>query len=162
MENRVNISPHPSQLKLESITTDLLLRLFPFAFILDHDMRVCGAGDKIMEAWSANNKFCAPSSMMGIKLTDYFKIRRPLGIIFDWETVIRLTTVLFEIQLLRQASAKLTKTKIPATSMGAIEKTIEIPTRGRRGSQGLRTILLKGEMKYLKDNDTLIFLCSPL
>lgn len=32
----------------------------------------------------------------------------------------------------------------------------------RRGSQGSRTILLKGEMKFLKDINMLIFLCSPL
>ena len=32
----------------------------------------------------------------------------------------------------------------------------------RRGSQGLRSILLKGEMRFLKDVNMLIFLCSPL
>lgn len=32
----------------------------------------------------------------------------------------------------------------------------------RKGSQGLRSILLKGEMRYLKDANMLIFLCSPL
>lgn len=32
----------------------------------------------------------------------------------------------------------------------------------RRGSHGLRSILLKGEMRYLKDVNMLVFLCSPL
>lgn len=32
----------------------------------------------------------------------------------------------------------------------------------RKGSQGLRSILLKGEMRYLKDANMLVFLCSPL
>lgn len=32
----------------------------------------------------------------------------------------------------------------------------------RRGSQGIKSILLKGEMRYLKDIDMLVFLCSPL
>lgn len=162
MDQRVNIKPHESQLQFPSITTDLLLQLFPFAFLLDHDMRVCGAGDKIMEAWSANNNYCPPASMMGIKLTDYFKVRRPLGINFDWDTVSHLTTVLFEIQLLRQVSAKANKLRQPYDVMSKIEGHYELPGRNRRGSQGLRTILLKGEMMYLKDNDTLIFLCSPL
>lgn len=126
-------------------------------------MKVCGAGDKIMEAWSANNNQCPPASMMGITLTDYFKIRRPLGIKFDWNTILHLTTVLFEIQLLRQASAKSTKIRLPMEKISSTEGVLmELPSRNRRGSQGLRTILLKGEMKYLKDNDALIFLCSPL
>lgn len=40
-------------------------------------------------------------------------------------------------------------------SSGAVAKD-------RRGSHGLRSILLKGEMRYLKDVNMLVFLCSPL
>lgn len=32
----------------------------------------------------------------------------------------------------------------------------------RKASQGGRSILLKGEMRYLKDVNMLVFLCSPL
>jgi guanylate cyclase len=32
----------------------------------------------------------------------------------------------------------------------------------RRGSQGTRSILLKGQMKYVDDIKAIIFLCSPL
>lgn len=32
----------------------------------------------------------------------------------------------------------------------------------RKPSQGGRSILLKGEMRYLKDVNMLVFLCSPL
>lgn len=162
MQLRVHVTPHPSQLAHSHISTDLLLQLFPFSFLLDHDMKVCGAGDKIMEAWSANNNQCPPAAMMGVLLTDYFKIRRPLGIKFDWDTVLHLTTVLFEIQLLRQASAKANKPRHGIELGMSSDSLLESTSRNRRGSQGLRTILLKGEMKYIKDNDSLIFLCSPL
>jgi guanylate cyclase len=32
----------------------------------------------------------------------------------------------------------------------------------RRGSQGTRSILLKGQMKYMDDIKAIVFLCSPL
>ena len=41
-----------------------------------------------------------------------------------------------------------------------VEQTETVKTR--RGSHGLRSILLKGEMRYLRDVDMLVFLCSPL
>lgn len=160
MERHVHVSAHPSQLELKAISTDLLLRLFPFAFLLDNQMKVCGAGEKIVEAWSINNDRDA-KDMMGITLTDYFRIRRPIGIQFDWETVLQLTTVLFEIQLLRLAPGCSSNLKSTDSEPNG-ESGRQALNKNRRGSQGLRTILLKGEMKYLKDIDALIFLCSPL
>lgn len=32
----------------------------------------------------------------------------------------------------------------------------------RRGSQGTRSILLKGQMKYIDDIKAIVFLCSPM
>jgi guanylate cyclase len=32
----------------------------------------------------------------------------------------------------------------------------------RRGSQGTRSILLKGQMKYIDEIKAIVFLCSPL
>lgn len=40
--------------------------------------------------------------------------------------------------------------------------TLTKDEKTRRGSHGLRSILLKGEMRYLKDVNMLVFLCSPL
>ena len=42
------------------------------------------------------------------------------------------------------------------------EEQTAVTVKDRRGSQGLRSILLKGEMRYLKDVNMLVFLCSPL
>lgn len=41
------------------------------------------------------------------------------------------------------------------------DTAVAVP-KDRRGSQGLRSILLKGEMRYLRDANMLVFLCSPL
>lgn len=95
-----------------------------------------------------------------------------------------MQAVLFEIQLIRSknsASAKgLVRTESgknfrPISSGGnsdGIENeidTVAIPNEGgtslnfkRRGSQGIKSILLKGEMRFLKEINMLVFLCSPL
>lgn len=36
------------------------------------------------------------------------------------------------------------------------------PKLERKGSQGARSILLKGQMRYIEDIKSIIFLCSPL
>lgn len=84
-----------------------------------------------------------------------------------------MQAVLFEIQLVRSRSAASSGSRSakpkgnsdtlkvksdtlkPESSELAIEAT-------RRGSQGIKSILLKGEMRYLKEINVLIFLCSPL
>lgn len=77
----------------------------------------------------------------------------------------RLQTVNFEIQLLKGTTAT------EAAEASGIDLKPSIPEHddpsklmsiARRGSQGLRSILLKGEMRYIKDINSLVFLCSPL
>ena len=92
-----------------------------------------------------------------------------------------LQAVLFEIQLLRTqgSDAPAEATDNPefyhsdtnkasgstANEETAIKNQLDPTTIAqieRRGSQGLRSILLKGEMRFLKEVNMLIFLCSPL
>lgn len=51
MAKRVNLQAHESQLDLEKVDSVVLLELFPFALILDHDMKIKGAGEKVFESW---------------------------------------------------------------------------------------------------------------
>lgn len=39
---------------------------------------------------------------------------------------------------------------------------ISIIAMERRGSQGWTRVLLKGQMRYIQDIDSIVFLCSPL
>jgi guanylate cyclase, other len=87
MAKRVHIKAHPSQLSLAPVTARLLLELFPFGLLFDKKMKICGAGEKILEAWSTNNNNKAPNLLMGTALTEYFRLRRPTGITLDWDTV---------------------------------------------------------------------------
>lgn len=101
MAKRVNIRAHPSQLELGKVDSHVLLELFPFALILDHDMCISSAGEKIIETWIVQNPLKPPTSFLGSLLTDIFKLRRPKGINVDWETVIQMNLVIFELELNR-------------------------------------------------------------
>ncbi|XP_055617441.1 soluble guanylate cyclase 89Db-like isoform X2 [Toxorhynchites rutilus septentrionalis] len=158
MRKRVHLEAHPSQLQLPDVDSTLLLELFPFAIILNEQMRITAAGEKLIESWMLNNVNRSPTEIMGSKVTDHFKLRRPTGITFTWENMKRLQKVNFEIQLLKSSCNGIDET--------VVEPEPEDPTKmmniARRGSQGLRSILLKGEMRYIKDINSLVFLCSPL
>lgn len=68
--------------------------------------------------------------------------------------VMYLHSVMFELELVRlnDNDASSNSDNTPSTSSGL----------DRRGSQGARSILLKGQMRYIEDLKAIIFLCSPL
>lgn len=51
MAKRINLQAHESQLSLEKVDSGVLLELFPFALILDHEMKIKRAGEKVFESW---------------------------------------------------------------------------------------------------------------
>lgn len=101
MAQRVNIKAHPSQMELGKVDSHVLLELFPFALILDHDMCITSAGEKIIETWILQNPRKPPQLFLGSHITDIFKLRRPKGISFNWQTVIHMNLVIFELELIR-------------------------------------------------------------
>lgn len=105
MAQRINVQPHPSQLQLGKVDSHVLLELFPFALILDHDMCITSAGEKIIETWILQNPRKPPQLFLGSHITDIFKLRRPKGISFNWQTVIHMNLVIFELELIRGGDA---------------------------------------------------------
>lgn len=233
MAKRVNIRTHPSQLEFGKVESKILLELFPFAVILDHEMRITGAGEKIVETWILQNQNKNPRSFWGSQLVDLFKLRRPKGIVFDWQTVIQLNLVIFELEMMRADSEEDGTEKPVAISLESGKHLGEYEHKGededddelscaveaaqtgenialenklrslnstlmnikyecvatcnrtkqkygslvismcvlwfyvhsaldRRGSQGWTRVLLKGQMRYIGDIDSIVFLCSPL
>lgn len=65
-----------------------------------------------------------------------------------------LHSVIFELELIRANDyhSSINSDDMPGTSSSL----------DRRGSQGARSILLKGQMRYIEDIKAIIFLCSPL
>lgn len=91
--------------------------------------------------------------------------------------MINMHTVLFELELIRTGLGHVVSNSEDSDehnnhanngqSNGNDNSTndaippLTVPT-DRRGSQGLRSILLQGQLFYIKDIDSLVFLCSPL
>lgn len=66
---------------LPSFSCDLLLELFPFAFLFNPALVIFGCGEKLVEVSGGKEK------LLGQPLTQYFKLRRPKGISFSWKNV---------------------------------------------------------------------------
>lgn len=93
-----------------------------------------------------------------------------------------MQAVLFEIQLIRSRSATVSGKSFKRNDSEISYKfgkpehsgdnlkpedaiagmSLEQAGMARRGSHGIKSILLKGEMRYLKEINVLVFLCSPL
>ncbi|XP_019696259.1 soluble guanylate cyclase 89Da [Harpegnathos saltator] len=134
--------------ELPPISCTFFLRLFPFGVVMNKEMRILGAGDKLLQAWGGT------ASILNKHATEIFKLRRPKGISFTWGNVMYLHSVIFELELIRANDhhTAINSGDAPSTSSGL----------DRRGSQGARSILLKGQMRYIEDIKAIIFLCSPL
>ncbi|ALC45282.1 Gyc-89Da [Drosophila busckii] len=195
MAKRVNTVVHPSQLKMPAVDLKVFLELFPFTIVLNHEMKITHAGEKVVETWIMHNPGANPKAFLGAHVMDLFHCRRPKDTNIDWDTLIQMRTVLFELELIRTGhnraaydavlnmdfenyddmllneaqSLVMQKAKeFSAEHTSDIDEgeesdeIIDPATGQRRSSQGLRSILLKGQMFYIKDVDSLIFLCSPL
>ncbi|XP_059611883.1 soluble guanylate cyclase 89Db-like isoform X2 [Phlebotomus argentipes] len=159
MEAKVNKTIHPSQKKLGPVDGSVLLEMFPFAIIIDEDMQITGAGEKMVEAWGLENvNSSGQSTIIYSTVTDHFKLRRPKGIPFTWQNILHFHTVLFELELIRAPQEDAEKKEPQGLSLDALTLTTE-----RRESQGaMKNILLKGQMRYITEINSVIFLCSPI
>ncbi|KPJ13190.1 Soluble guanylate cyclase 89Db [Papilio machaon] len=121
---------------LPAIPASLLLQLFPFGVLLDRKMKILLAGEKLVAAWGG------PSyRIMKTPVSEILRLRKP-KISFTWDKVVCMQTMLFELELMRWKA--------------------RCVNDARRGSQGARSILLKGPIYLLEEIDALIFLCSPI
>lgn len=186
MAERVNIKAHPSQLSLPKVDSNVLLELFPFAIILDHDMRISKCGEKLLETWIQQNPNKKPSTFFNSCVTNQLKLRRPKGIDFNWSTVVLMHTVIFELELIRAEDPKVEDmigvddgladiaqnmslsddadelSDEAAVAPEDIPDAVGAGAKPGRGLQGNYRLLLKGQMRYIADIDAIVFLCSPV
>jgi len=73
------------RLQLPSIPVGVLLRLFPFGVIIDRDIRIMDAGEKLLSVWGA----AAADDVRGHLMVEHFVLRRPRDIPFTWTNVSR-------------------------------------------------------------------------
>ncbi|XP_049785807.1 soluble guanylate cyclase 89Db-like [Schistocerca cancellata] len=157
------------RLSLPAVPASLLMRLFPFGLLLGRDLRVLGAGEKLLQV--------VGSGVLGAPATDNFRLRRPRGVAFTWNNLLYLHSVLFELEVLRSPRLLPEGYQLdgdspsqPATPEPEPEPELEqldvrrrqLRYLDRRGSQGTRAILLKGQMRRMGESGAVVFLCSPL
>ncbi|XP_063244258.1 uncharacterized protein LOC134543278 [Bacillus rossius redtenbacheri] len=139
-------------LDLPAVPCALLMRLFPFGLVFGEHMRVLAVGEKLLQV------FGDADAILGKPVTDNFKLRRPRGVPFNWKNTMYLQAVLFELEVLR---ARPDEEQAPPPARQE-SSGLGMSVVDRRGSQGARSILLKGQMTYVDDMKAIVFLCSPL
>nr|CAD7602785.1 unnamed protein product [Timema genevievae] len=142
------------RLELPPVSCSVLMKMFPFGLVYNKDMKVLAVGEKLLQVYGD------PDAILGRPITDNFKLRRPRGVPFTWKNTLDLRCVLFELEVVRvrPEEEELPSTPVLEGSSGVVE----LPNLDRRGSQGTRCILLKGQMTFVKDINCIIFLCSPI
>nr|CAD7455710.1 unnamed protein product [Timema tahoe] len=142
------------RLELPPVSCSVLMKMFPFGLVYNKDMKVLAVGEKLLQVYGD------PDAILGRPITDNFKLRRPRGVPFTWKNTLDLRCVLFELEVVRgrPEEEELPSTPVVEGSSGVVE----LPNLDRRGSQGTRCILLKGQMTFVKDINCIIFLCSPI
>lgn len=71
-----------SSIALPAVPSNFLLRLFPFAVILDRDMCIVAAGEKLANQWGGIK------SINGMRFSQVFRLRRP-KVLMTWTSVRR-------------------------------------------------------------------------
>lgn len=153
--SRTDKRTHLERLTLPGVPCSVLMRLFPFGLVFNEEMRILAAGEKLLQVCGTS-----PDALLGQSVTDSFKLRRPRGIPFTWKNTLYLHSVLFELEIIRtpKAEEELSEAVVDVSN----KPTLPLLLDRRRGSQGTRSILLKGQMKYIADIKAIVFLCSPL
>lgn len=75
------------QLYVRNINTSYIRTYLTKGMIINSEMRIVAAGNNLIESWSTNNDNQHPNELIGSKITKYFKLRRPTGIVFDFTNV---------------------------------------------------------------------------
>ncbi|KAK4882895.1 hypothetical protein RN001_006214 [Aquatica leii] len=175
MRNRSKKEFHMRTTQLPPVPCKILLTLFPFSVLINSSMEIVGIGDKLAEVWGDRGQ------IVGHSITKYFRIRRPKGVLFTWKNLYYLRSVLFSLEFLYGAVETGTDLSNTTSELNDNKENLEIsdvqlsiskyksttssikPYQFRRDSnQALKNILLKGQMKYIKDINAVIFLCSPI
>lgn len=67
---------------LKGFACSLLLELFPFGIMINPEMRIMGAGEKLVQIWRSQDPF------LNQPVHCFFRMRRPKGVSFSWKNVL--------------------------------------------------------------------------
>lgn len=152
---------------LSSFSLGKLFLLFPFGIVLDPDLRVQFAGERILQLLGKD--------MIGAEFLQHFTIQRP-HVSLSWDSIMVFQCVTWEVESKKLPELASNSTNVMAGASGARVNSLvtvrENPTR--RGSsqapwakqhsslRNFRGLLLKGQMYIVKEANIALFLCMPL
>ncbi|XP_067655765.1 soluble guanylate cyclase 89Db-like [Haliotis asinina] len=120
------------------IASSTFFKLFPFCLVFDNQMLIRYMGHNLTSVFQNR-------TLIGCKISEKFGLRRPL-VDFTWENIMCLQKVIFEMESEQQ-----------------LHKVRRSDRSKRATAGGERSgLLLRGQMKYMKDWSCMAFLCTPL
>ncbi|XP_050314807.1 soluble guanylate cyclase 89Da-like [Anthonomus grandis grandis] len=132
--------------KLSPFSVDLFISLFPFAVLIDSKLFVIAVGENYGKIWNPE-ELC-----INKHVAKYFRLQRPKGIALTWKNIKNLQSVIFEMECNR--------------GYGNFDNVKADESRDAEGpeipKEPKNNLLLKGQMKYIHDINSIIFLCSPI
>ncbi|CAH1787647.1 unnamed protein product [Owenia fusiformis] len=127
-----------------TLSSEVFFRVFPFCIVFNSSLVITHIGPNLVRLFSY-------SELIGYNISTRFGLRRP-RMDFTWEQVLRLQRVIFELEsLIPLKTSNLGKNVSPDSQ-----------STKRRESLSSNTLLLRGQMKYMADWNSVAFLCTPL
>ncbi|XP_066259334.1 soluble guanylate cyclase 89Da-like [Euwallacea similis] len=126
--------------KLAPFSVDLIITLFPFALLIDRNLQIIAVGENYATIWNPEEP-CINKAV-----GQYFRLRRPKGIALTWKNIKNLQAVVFEMECNR------------GHELFDVRGEDCKETEGQGGNY----LLLKGQMKFVQEINSIVFLCSPI
>ncbi|BFZ05038.1 hypothetical protein BsWGS_08077 [Bradybaena similaris] len=127
------------------VKSETFFKLFPFCLVFNSKMKIIGCGGSLANLLQSEE-------LLGSNVTDMLSLRRPL-VDFTWTNTMCLQKVIFEVEWRKDAVSH------HRDGSGA---TLKSSRFGEERAVNTKRLLLRGQMKYIRDWDAMAFLCTPL
>ncbi|XP_059168455.1 soluble guanylate cyclase 88E-like isoform X2 [Physella acuta] len=125
------------------IKSSTFFKLFPFCLVFNAKMKIIGCGGNLASLLKTKD-------LIGSSVTDMFSLRRPL-VDFTWTNTMCLQKVIFEVEWRKED-----------LNNDFMSSGIKTARYGDKRAVNFKRLLLRGQMKYIKDWEAVAFLCTPL
>ncbi|XP_046441203.1 soluble guanylate cyclase 89Da-like isoform X2 [Daphnia pulex] len=128
---------------LPQLSSSILLQLFPFCLIFSSDLKIIAVGCQLRLMFSRR-------MLIGQILPDVARLRRP-RLNLTWDNLVTLQRVACELEMMLARN----------TEEYPLSKVCKTMPDEPKNDQP-RRLLLRGEMRHMKDWQAIMYLCNPL
>ncbi|XP_057364674.1 soluble guanylate cyclase 89Da-like [Daphnia carinata] len=139
-----NLKCNKQHKPLTELSSGILLQLFPFSMIFRLDLKIISVGYQLKQLFSRRK-------LIGQSLPEVARLRRP-RLNLSWENLVTLQRVACELEMM------LVTQTTDENSLSKISRTISYKSKRVEPNY----LLLRGEMRHIKDWQAIIYLCNPL